>query len=243
VSRYAIIATGVVVVSSILGIGWSKVQWLLAGLTVGLGFGLQEIFANFISGLIILFERPIRIGDTVTVGTNSGTVTRIRTRATTITDWDHKELIIPNKSFVTGEVVNWTLSDPVTRLIIRVGVAYGSDVELTEKLMLDVATTHPLVLDDPSPTVFFRAFDESALTFELRVFFKEILNRMQLTHELNKAINQAFAERGIEIAFPQRDIHVRSIDTGVGQKPIGHSDPEYSRDQTAEWVRTRKPSS
>ena len=155
VSRYVIIALGVIVASGLIGFGWSKVQWLVAALTVGLGFGLQEIFANFVSGLIVLFERPIRIGDTVTVGTTTGTVTRIRTRATTITDWDRKELIIPNKSFVTGDVINWTLSDPITRLIIRIGVAYGSDVELTERLMRELADAHPLVLDDPPPAVFF----------------------------------------------------------------------------------------
>jgi len=195
------------------------VEWLVAALTVGLGFGLQEIFANFVSGLILLFERPIRIGDTVTVGTTTGTVTRIRTRATTITDWDRKELIIPNKSFVTGDVVNWTLSDPITRLTIRVGVAYGSDVELIEQLMRELAEEHPLVLDDPAPIVFFCGFGDSALSFELRVFFKDVLKRTALTHELNKAINERFARHGIEIAFPQRDIHVRSIDAGIGLLP------------------------
>ena len=215
ISRYVIIAVGVIIASNMIGLGWSKVQWLLAGLTVGLGFGLQEIFANFISGLILLFERPIRIGDTVTVGNTTGTVTRIRTRATTITDWDLKELIIPNKSFVTGDVVNWTLTDPVTRLIIRVGVARGSDIELTEKLMYDIARANPLVLKDPMPLVFFCGFGDSALTFELRVFFKDILHKMPLTHELNKAINKAFAEQGIEIAFPQRDLHIRSVDSLV----------------------------
>jgi potassium efflux system protein len=220
ISRYVIIAVGVIIASNMIGLSWSKVQWLLAGLTVGLGFGLQEIFANFISGLILLFERPIRIGDTVTVGSTSGTVTRIQTRATTITDWDLKELIIPNKSFVTGDVVNWTLTDPVTRLIIRVGVAYGSDIELTEKLMYDIAKANPLVLSEPPPTVFFCGFGDSALTFELRVFFKDILKRMPLSHELNKAINNAFAEQGIEIAFPQRDIHIRSVDSAVTPQDI-----------------------
>jgi small-conductance mechanosensitive channel len=169
-------------------------------------------FANFVSGLIVLFERPIRIGDTVTVGTTTGTVTRIRTRATTITDRDRKELIIPNKSFVTGDVINWTLSDPVTRLIIRVGVAYGSDVELIERLMLDLAKAHPLVLDEPPPTVFFSEFGDSALNFELRVFYQDILNKILLTHELNKAIDKCFSEHGIVIPFPQRDIHIRSND-------------------------------
>ncbi|MGD8931433.1 MAG: mechanosensitive ion channel [Chromatiales bacterium] len=218
VSRYLFLALGVIIASNIIGFGWSKVQWLVAALTVGLGFGLQEIFANFVSGLILLFERPIRIGDTVTVGTTTGTVTRIRTRATTITDWDRKELIIPNRSFVTGDVINWTLSDPVTRLIIRVGVAYGSDVDLTERLMLEAAEAHPLVMDDPPPTVFFRGFGESSLDFELRVFYRDVLKRALLTHELNRAINSSFAANGIEIAFPQRDIHVRSFQPELSMK-------------------------
>ena len=211
VSRYLIITLGVVVAANLIGFGWSKVQWLVAALTVGLGFGLQEIFANFVSGIIVLFERPIRIGDTVTVGTTTGTVTRISTRATTITDWDRKELIIPNKSFVTGDVINWTLSDPITRLILRIGVAYGTDVELTESLLRELAEAHPMVLDDPPPSVFFCGFGESALELELRVFFRDVLKRTLLTHELNKAINRSFVEHDIEIAFPQRDIHIRSV--------------------------------
>jgi len=111
IARYLITVVGVVVAFGAIGVGWSKVQWLVAAISVGLGFGLQEIFANFVSGLMLLFERPIRIGDVVTVGGITGTVTRIRIRATTITDWDRKELVIPNKEFITGQVVNWTLSD------------------------------------------------------------------------------------------------------------------------------------
>ena len=116
ISRYLIATLGIIVAFNTMGIGWGKAQWLVAALSVGLGFGLQEIFANFVSGLILLFERPIRIGDTVTVGNLSGTVSRIRIRATTITDWDRKEMIIPNKMFITGQLTNWTLSDPITRL-------------------------------------------------------------------------------------------------------------------------------
>lgn len=112
-----------------LGVSWDKLQWLAAALSVGLGFGLQEIFGNFVSGLIILFERPVRIGDTVTIGTFSGTVSKIRIRATTITDFDRKEVIIPNKAFVTERLINWSLSDTVTRVVIRLGVAYGSDLD------------------------------------------------------------------------------------------------------------------
>ncbi len=122
--NYAIIAIGAMTVFGALGVSWDKLQWLAAALSVGLGFGLQEIFGNFVSGLIILFERPVRIGDTVTIGTFSGTVSKIRIRATTITDFDRKEVIIPNKAFVTERLINWSLSDTVTRVVIRLGVAY-----------------------------------------------------------------------------------------------------------------------
>ena len=139
VLKYSITVIGVVAASSALEIAWSNVQWLAAALTFGLAFGLQEIFANFISGLIILAERPIRIGDTVTVGNVNGTVTRIRMRATTITDWDRKELVIPNKTFITDDVINWTLSDPTLRVIIPVGVSYGADVRSVETLLMQLA--------------------------------------------------------------------------------------------------------
>ena len=127
--NYAIIVIGAMTVFGSLGVSWDKLQWLAAALSVGLGFGLQEIFGNFVSGLIILFERPVRIGDTVTIGTFSGTVSKIRIRATTITDFDRKEVIIPNKAFVTERLINWSLSDTVTRVVIRLGVAYGSDLD------------------------------------------------------------------------------------------------------------------
>jgi potassium efflux system protein len=211
ISRYLISIVGVVVAFQAIGIGWDKVQWLAAAVTVGLGFGLQEIFANFVSGLIVLLERPMRVGDTVTVGDTTGTVTRIRMRATTITDWDRKELIVPNREFVTGRLVNWTLSDRVLRLVIPVGIAYGSDTGLAEKLLLRVAAGHPQVLKDPEPTAFFMGFGESSLDFELRVFLPSVDVRLETTSDLHLAIDRAFREAGIEIAFPQRDVHIRSI--------------------------------
>jgi potassium efflux system protein len=210
-ARYTIMVVGVIVAFGSIGIGWSKVQWLIAAMTVGLGFGLQEIFANFVSGLILLFERPIRVGDTVTVGGISGDVTRIRIRATTITDWDRKELVIPNKEFVTGQVVNWTLSDTTLRVIVPVGIAYGSNIELAEELLHKVARENKHVLAEPKPKVLFMGFGDSSLNFELRVFVPSVDYLLKTRHELNKAIDRAFREAGVEIAFPQRDIHVRSI--------------------------------
>ncbi len=212
VARYLILIVGVTAVFSALGIGWSKVQWLAAALTFGLAFGLQEIFANFISGLIILAERPIRVGDVVTIGNVSGTVARIRMRATTILDWDRKELIVPNKAFITDQIINWSLSDPTLRLTTTIGVAYGSDTALVERTLLAVANANENVLRDPAPTVVFQRFGESSLDFELRVFLPAIDRLVPTRHQLHLAIDAAFREAGIEIAFPQRDLHLRSVE-------------------------------
>lgn len=211
VSRYLIIVTGFLFGFRAIGIGWSSVQWLVAAVTVGLGFGLQEIFANFVSGIILLFERPIRIGDTVTVSNITGTVTRIQIRATTILDWDNKELIVPNREFVTGNLVNWTLSSPTLRIIVTVGVAYGSDTRLATRLLYQVAREDTMVLDDPEPVVVFTEFGESSLNFELRLFVNGLQNYRRLKHELNLAVDDLFREHNIEIAFPQRDLHVRTF--------------------------------
>ena len=210
VTRYAILAIGISAAFASIGVGWSKLQWLIAAMGIGLGFGLQEIFANFISGLIILFERPVRVGDIVTVGTQEGRITQIRMRATTILDWDRKEIIIPNKEFITARVTNWTLTDQITRLTIPVGIAYGSDTEKARELLLRTAKENPDVLPDPEPHVVFRAFGESSLDFQLRVFLLYREAWIRAIDSLHAEIDTAFREAGIEIAFPQRDIHVRS---------------------------------
>ncbi len=208
--QYTIVVIGGSSIFKILGVGWGNVQWLVAALGVGIGFGLQEIVANFISGLILLFERPIRVGDAVTVGDVSGTVSKIRIRATSITTWDRKELIVPNKEFVVGRLVNWTLSDPILRVEIPVGIAYGSDTQKAKKRMLEVAKENTKVLDDPPPSVLFMAFGTNSLDFELRAFTK-IDTLLSVRDELNMAIDKAFREAEIEIAFPQQDIHIRSV--------------------------------
>ncbi|MDH3779134.1 MAG: mechanosensitive ion channel, partial [Gammaproteobacteria bacterium] len=209
-TRYIVVTIGVISVLNIIGWNWSQIQWLVAALSVGLGFGLQEIVANFVSGLIILFERPIRVGDTVTVGALSGKVSRVRIRATTITDWDRKEIIVPNKAFITEQVVNWTLADPITRVVVPVGISYGSDVELAQKVMEDTLHALPLVLDEPEPRVFFIGFGDSSLDFSLRVHARQLADRLPLMHAVHNAILKALRENGIEIPFPQRDLHVRS---------------------------------
>ena len=170
----------------------------MAALGVGLGFGLQEIFANFISGIIILFERPIRIGDVITIGELSGTVSRIRIRATTIIDFDRKEIIIPNKAFVTERLINWSLSDTVTRLIVTVGFAYGSDLKACREILETAARENSRVMSDPEPMILFMAFGASTLDHELRVYVKDIGDRLYATDELNRHIDELCRERGVE---------------------------------------------
>lgn len=208
--KYVIVGIGISIAFSVVGIGWSNLQWLIAALSLGLGFGLQEIFANFVSGVIILFERPVRLGDTVTVGQISGVVTRIRIRATTITDFERKELIVPNKEFITGQLVNWSLTDPILRVRVPVGIAYGSDTDKARRTLMKVARGLPAVLKDPAPQVLFLQFGESTLNFELRVFSPDVENFMLITDAAHTRIDKAFREAGIDIAIPQRDLHIRS---------------------------------
>jgi potassium efflux system protein len=208
--NYVIIGAGAMTVFGSLGVSWDKLQWLAAALSVGLGFGLQEIFGNFVSGLIILFERPVRIGDTVTIGTFSGSVSKIRIRATTITDFDRKEVIIPNKAFVTERLINWSLSDTITRVVIRLGVAYGSDLDKVKAILLQAAMEHPKVMHDPEPSVFFTTFGPSTLDHELRLYVRELRDRSYTVDELNRTIDRLCRENGINIAFNQLEVHLRN---------------------------------
>ncbi|OXU16191.1 mechanosensitive ion channel domain-containing protein [Sedimentisphaera salicampi] len=214
--RYLLFIIGIVYTCFVLGIRWSTVQWLVAAVMVGLGFGLQEIFANFISGLIILFEQPIRVGDTITIGDVSGRVSKIKIRATTIRKWDEKELVVPNKEFITGRLVNWSLSDTTLRIEFPVGVAYGSDVQKAEKTLLDIAKRHPDVIDTkPAPRVIFKGFGSSSLDLELRVYISSINQYLDVWHQINSRIDKRFREEKIEIAFPQTDLHFRSSDLPI----------------------------
>ena len=206
--RYTIVAFGVLLGINAIGFNWGRIQWLIAALGVGLGFGLQEIVANFISGLIVLFERPFRIGDTVTVGDTTGRVSQIKIRATTIVDWDRRELIVPNKEFVTGKLINWTLSDPIVRIIVPVGIAYGSDTKLAEALLLEAAQENSKVLDYPAPVAVFKGFGDNSLNFEIRVFIKGIDDWIPMLHSLNQTVDQKFREADVTISFPQRDVHL-----------------------------------
>ena len=211
---YIFIAIGGAWAFATLGMSWSKLQWLFAALSVGLGFGMQEIFANFVSGIILLFERPIRVGDTVTINGVSGTVAKIRIRAITLIDFDRKEVIVPNKSFVTGQVINWALSNTMTRLVINVGVAYGSNLELVKKLLLQAANEQTTVLKDPEPRAYFLSFGASTLDHELRVYVAQLAERTNTIDALNRRINELFAENNIDIAFNQLDVFIKNNDTG-----------------------------
>lgn len=208
---YAIVFLGLVFGCNTLGLRWQQIQWLATALTFGLAFGLQEMFANFVAGIIILFERPIRVGDVVTVDDITGVVSRVRIRATTITNWDRKEFVVPNKEFITGRLLNWTLSDTVNRVVINVGVAYGSDTELARRLMEQVAREHPLILKEPPCVATFEGFGDNSLSLCLRAYLPSLDSRLETTHELHTAIYRAFRDAGIEMAFPQRDLHIRSL--------------------------------
>ena len=213
--QYTVIAVGLVAVSRQIQIDWSQLGWIAAALSVGLGFGLQEVVANFVCGIILLFERPIRVGDVVTVNGVSGTVSRIQMRATTIVNWDCEELVVPNKQFITGSLLNMTLSNTINRILIRVGVAYGSDTEKVLRILGEVARGTEGVMADPAPMITFEAFGESSLDFAIRAYLPNRDNRLGVITEMHRQIDARFAECGIEIPFPQRDLHVRSVDEGV----------------------------
>jgi potassium efflux system protein len=210
-ASYAIAFVGLVIAGKLVGLHWDQIQWMATALTFGLAFGLQEVFANFVAGVIILFEQPVRVGDVVEIDNITGVVSKIRIRATTITDWNRKDYIVPNKEFITGKVLNWTRSDDTNRAVINVGVAYGSDTDRVRELLLQVAHAHPHVLEDPGPLASFEGFGDNSLNFVLRAFIGEMNKRLSTIHDLHTQINKTFAAAGIEISFPQRDLHIRSV--------------------------------
>ncbi|TWT31377.1 mechanosensitive ion channel domain-containing protein [Blastopirellula retiformator] len=208
--QYVVVAIGVIVTCGGIGLKWDQIQWLVAAMSVGLGFGLQEIFANFIAGLILLIERPIRIGDIVTIEGVTGTIARIQIRSTTILNWDRQEFIVPNKEFITGRVLNWTLTSTLNRIEIPVGIAYGSDTRKAEATLRKIVSNHPHVLDDPEPLITFDGFGDSTLSFVVRVYLANFDHRLETIHTLHQQIDDAFREENIEIAFPQTGLHIRS---------------------------------
>lgn len=208
-THYALIVIGVMFAATAVGLDFTRLTFVIGALGVGIGFGLQNVVNNFVSGLILLFERPIRIGDRVELSQLSGTVERIGIRASVVRTWQGAEVIVPNANLISSEVINWTLSDERRRMEITVGVAYGTDPEVVLRLLLDVARDHPEVLDDPEPAGLFTGFGQSSLDFELRAWTTE--DFVRVSSDLRVAINRRLAEAGIEIPFPQRDLHLRSV--------------------------------
>ncbi|MFT0213342.1 mechanosensitive channel MscK [Pseudomonas sp. F1_0610] len=207
---YAIIASGAALFFASFGVTWDKLQWLVTALLVGLGFGLQEIFANFVSGIILLFERPIRIGDVITISGQSGTVSRIRIRATTITDFDRKEMVIPNKTFVTGSLTNWTLTDSVTRIVLTIGFAYEVDLPKARELIQQALKENPRILRDPAPSIVFSGISASTFDHEVRFFVRELGDRNLSTDEMLNRLVVLFREHNIDMAFNQLDVFIKN---------------------------------
>lgn len=213
ISGYAGVAIAILVALSVAGVQFTNLAIIAGALSVGIGFGLQNIVNNFVSGLILLFERPVKTGDWIMVGNTEGYVKRISIRSTLIQTFDRADVIVPNSELISGQVTNWMLFDPRGRIRVPIGVAYGSDTTLVKDILLQIAMAHPKVITDGSmtePKVLFMRFGESSLDFELRAFIQNIDERLQVLSDINFAIDAAFREHGIEIPFPQRDLHVRS---------------------------------
>lgn len=210
ITGYIIVAFGVIWSFNKLGLQWSQLRWVVTGLSVGIGLGLQKIIANFVSGLIILFERPVRIGDYVTIGNQSGTVNQIKIRATTLNDLDNREILIPNEALISERVTNWTLSNSITRLTVPVGIAYGSDTDMARDIMLEAIKAHPKVLKIPAPQVLFMGFGDSSLDFEVRVFLSSFEERVPMQHVVHTEVYKALEKAGISIPFPQTDLNIVS---------------------------------
>jgi small-conductance mechanosensitive channel len=210
VTHYLLVALGIIIAVQSIGLNLTSLAVVFGLLSVGIGFGLQHVVSNFISGLIILFERPIKIGDRITIGDVLGDVENISLRATLIRTIDNISIIVPNSEFITSRVINWSHRDPRIRVHIAVGVAYGSDVSLVTRSLLEVTENHPEVLKNPPPKVWFNEFGNSSLNFELLVWIPDPKRRFDIISELNKEIDGIFRKNKIQIPFPQRDLHIRS---------------------------------
>jgi small-conductance mechanosensitive channel len=211
-SGYVVVAIAILVALGVAGLEFSNLAIIAGALSVGIGFGLQNIVNNFVSGLILLFERPVKTGDWIVVGSTEGYVKRISIRSTQIETFDRADVIVPNSELISGQVTNWMLRDVHGRARVPIGVAYGSDTEKVKNLLLEVARAHPDVITDgtyPEPRVLFLNFGDSSLNFELRCHVQNVDRRLSVISELNFAIDAAFRANGIEIPFPQRDLHVR----------------------------------
>jgi small-conductance mechanosensitive channel len=217
--RYVILVIGFIVLLQTVGIDLSALTILAGALGVGIGFGLQNITNNFVSGIIILFERPIKVGDRIEVGDVYGDVVNISMRSTTVVTNDNIAIIVPNSDFISTKVINWSYTDRNVRSNIPLGVSYGSDPEKVKKLLLEVADKNEWVLKNPKPDVLFTEFADSSLNFSLRVWTREYINRPKvLKSDLYFEIFKKFKENKIEIPFPQRDLHIKTTEFTVNKK-------------------------
>ena len=212
ITSYVITGLGIIFAAGALGISWDNLQWLVAALSVGLGFGLQEIFANFVSGLIILFERQIRVGDIVTISNLSGTVNKIRIRATTIVSFDNKEVVIPNRQFITTALTNWSLSNTVTKIEFAIGIAYDADPNKAKDILRGIIRRCRDLNREKKPVVFIKSLDASAVTIMCEVFVNEIGKRKAVYDYLSTETLRLFKDHNIEIPFDQLDVTIRNLD-------------------------------
>jgi potassium efflux system protein len=210
--RYFVLGAGSLAGLSAVHLGWAQIQYVMAALGVGLGFGLQEVISNFVCGIILLVERPVRVGDIVTVSGMSGKVERINIRATTITNAENQSMIVPNRDFITSNLVNWTHKDRIVRVAIEVAVAYGTDPDMVSELLLTIAREDPDVLRNPMPTALMQAFGTSSLGFALHVFVPDPSLSGRVKHRLCREIQARFESAGIEIPLPAHELHVRTAD-------------------------------
>jgi small-conductance mechanosensitive channel len=223
--HYAILLVGLLVAVGALGVNFTNITIIGGALGVGIGFGLQNIVNNFLSGLILLFERPVRVGDYVELGGLWAEIKNIGLRATVVQTFDRADVIVPNSDLISNQVINWTLSNRLVRLRVPVGVAYGSDVELVMKILMECAHDNPSVVSSPEPQTLFMGFGDSSLNFELRVFVLDIDQRLIVHSELLQDIDKQFHLNGVEIPFPQRDLHLRSVDESAAAKLLGQENP------------------
>jgi len=211
--HYSILVIGLMVLMKLLGFKFGDIAIIGGALGVGIGFGLKEIVNNFVSGLILLFERPVKVGDIIVVGQDMGEVTALGLRATTVQTFDNAEIVIPNAELITCSVTNWTLAEKRVRVKVPIGVAYGTDIPKVLEILLSCANSNPTVLTQPPPSALFTAFGDSSLNFVLRAWVSDFNDSYRVRSELNQDIENEFQMAGIEIPFPQRDLHLKSVDS------------------------------
>ena len=222
--HYFIMLLGVFIAVQQVGVDLTTLAAISAVLMVGIGLGLQNITSNFISALILLFERPVQVGDFVEVGGVQGRIRAIKTRSSIVETLDNVSIIVPNSNFITDNVTNWSYRDSKVRIHISVGVSYGSDVDLVEETLLQVGRSHQEVLFDPEPAIQFLEFGDSSLNFDLLVWINDASRQYWIKSDLNFAVVKSFREQGITIAYPQRDLHIRTaVPLEFSQKNLDQS--------------------